>query len=251
MKKSIISIALLTLSTTTMAADWQGSSLSLLSGDDFAVGSDTSRTEITYENALGFGFGDSFFFLDVTNPYKKANSNYTTEMYGEWHPRFSIGKQFGLIKGDGLIKDVLFANTFEFGNNAFAQHRANLHGIGIDFNLPYFSFFQWNIYVRDNLDRQGTSLQSTFAYLLPFKVGGLDFVWNAYVDIVHNDEGEEGTETIAHRHTGQQLKLDVGALWAKPGKLYAGFEYQVWDNKFGIRDGDSEKNLKYMMQWQF
>lgn len=235
----------------SVAADWSVSSLSLLSGDDFAVGQDESRTEITYENAARFGFGDSFFFLDVTNPYKKENTKYTSAMYAEWHPRFSVARKFGLIKGDSFLKDILFANTFEYGNNSFSQHRTNMHGIGFDFDLPYFSFFQWNFYLRDNLDRQGTSYQSTFAYLLPFSFRGVRFVWNAYVDIVHRDEGDEESETLAHQHTGQQFKLDIGNIWGNPGLMLAGIEYQIWDRKFGVRNNSNENNLKYMLQWQF
>ncbi|MCO4755321.1 MAG: hypothetical protein KC478_12625 [Bacteriovoracaceae bacterium] len=252
MKKSLIFAALL-FSAQAHSAQWNTSSIMVLKGDNFEVGPDKSRTELTYENAAGYKYGDTYFFLDVLNPFSKANSESSTEMYAEWHPRLSIGKTTGLIKGDGLIQDVLLANTFEWGNNGFGQGRTNLHGIGFDLKIPKFAFFQVNFYVRDNLDKEGTTTQTTLAYKLPFTVGSLKMDYSAYIDIVHGTEGDEdaGTFTDAHHHSGQQLKLDVGDLYGNAGVFYTGFEYQIWNPKFGIEDGDKEYNLKYFAQWIF
>jgi nucleoside-specific outer membrane channel protein Tsx len=241
-------VFLLGAASSSYGATWSNSSIFLLRGENFEVGDDKARTEMTFENATGYKHGDSFFFLDVTAPGQAKDSARTTEMYGEWSPRFSLGKTFGFIKDGGFIKDVLFTNTFEFGNNSSDQSRTNLHGVALDFNIRNFAFFSWNFYVRDNLDKEGTTTQSTFAYKLPISIGeSIKLDYSAYIDIVHGDEGD----TEAHSHTGQQFKIDLGHLYKVPDTLFAGFEYQVWNKKFGIKDGKEEYNLKYFVQWQF
>lgn len=252
LKIFVIAVSL-TWGPISFSADWNTSSVMLLKGDNFMVGPDKSRTEMTYENAAGYKYGDTFFFVDITSPAQSKDDERTSEMYGEWSPRFSLGKPLGWVTGDGILKDILFSNTFEFGNNNLGQSRTNLHGVAFDFNLAPFAFFQWNIYIRDNLDVPGTTTQSTFSYLLPFDfTDRWKFIYAAYIDIVHGDEGEkDGVFVEAHSHSGQQFKLDLGNFYGAQGMIYTGIEYQVWKAKFGIKDGEEEYNVKYFLQWQF
>ena len=46
-----------------------------------------------------------------------------------------------------------------------------------------------------------------------------------------------------------QLLLDVGNLWGAEDRLYAGVEYQVWRNKFGI-EGADEDNPQLIVTWK-
>lgn len=226
------------------AADFSQSSVTILSGSNFELGNDRRRTELTYESLNIFSYGDSFFWLDVTSPFKKIDSDRNTNLYGEWSPRISFAKLFSL-KRDGIIKDFTFSNTFEFGNNNIAQTRAHLHGLGLDFNIPGFRLFSLNFYVRDNLDQEGTTFQSTMVYIYPFKISSLNFLINAYVDVIYENEGKGSTKREAHWHTAQQLHYYILK------NLSVGFEYQYWSQKFGIVGAPSESNLKILAQWIF
>lgn len=242
----------LLFSSTIFAANWSETSLSYLRGSNFAelFGSDNNRSELTFEHASGYNYGDNFFWLDVTDPQSSKNSD-DTELYGEWSPRVSLGKIFNKYDDKRFLQDILFAATLEFGNSG-SPTRSRLYGLGFDFKIPYFAFFQYNFYVRDNLDKTGTTLQSTIAYKMPINITPkLALVWSAYIDIVHGDEGKESDSSLseAHWHTAQQLNLDLGNFWGKKDMIFTGFEFQHWSRKYGIKDAPVENNLKWMVKW--
>ena len=252
MKIKLILLCLLLLSQNSFSSDRSSTSVTVLKGDNFSVGPDKSRTELTFENAVGYKYGDSFFWFDITNPSEGSGPDRTSSMYGEWSPRFSVGKTFGLIEEDSIVKDVLFSNTMEFGNSLGGITRANLHGVGIDFNIPHFAFFQWNIYIRDTLNVPGTTTQSTFVFKMPMTLSEKwRFIWSGYMDIVHGDEGKKPSEVYieAYTSTAHQFKVDLGNLYGHKDVIFLGLEYQAWKNKYGIVDGEEEYNLKYFLQW--
>lgn len=226
------------------AADFSQNSVTILAGNDFEVGGDRRRIELTYESLNIFSFGDSFFWMDVTSPFKKEDSGRNTNLYGEWAPRLSFSKLFNFSQ-EGLIKDFTFSNAFEFGNNTFGQTRSRLHGLGVDLNITGFRLLSFNFYLRDNLDRTGTTFQTSIIYLYPFKAFKQDFLFNAYIDIVHGEEGGQSDKREAHWHMAQQLHFYILP------KLSIGFEYQYWSQKFGFVDAPAESNLKLMGQWIF
>ena len=238
-------VLLLWFTSLACRAGFSQSSITILSGKDFEQGSDRERVELTYESLNIYKYGDSFFWIDVTSPFNKKSSNRETNMYGEWAPRLSVAKILDW-KLEGFVSDVLLSTGFEFGNSSFGQTRTSLYGIGVDLKIPGFKFFSYNLYVRDNIDKQGTSLQSTFVYNLPFQIADQSFALNAYIDIVHSDEGEGSNLTEAHINTAQQLHYYVIA-----DMFSIGLEYQYWNRKFGIQGGFVENNLKVFAQWVF
>ncbi len=256
--------SLVVLSMAASAAQWSTTSLSYLNGNGFEYG-DNNKDELSFEHASGFAYGDNFFFFDVTDAQAKDSNNY--EIYGEWAPRLSLGKIFGYYNRDRILQDVLLAGAMEFGsardlpvdanNTIHIATRTRLYGVGFDFKIPYFAFFNYNFYVRDNIDKEGTTFQSTITYLVPIKINDkFQFSWGAYIDYVHGEEGAKSTFDLAesHWHTAQQVLMDVGALWGKPGVLQAGMEYQYWNRKYGLSIGDDgavENNAKWMVKWIF
>ncbi len=223
--------------TLSAKAEFSRNSVTYLSGKEFEVGEDRERTEMTFESLNIFDYGDSFFWMDVTSPHKTAEDNRTTAMYGEWAPRILITK----ISDYGIY----LAGNFEFGNNSFGQVRSNLYGLGINLKVPGAKFFNYHLYVRDNLDKRGTSLQSTIVYNFPFDVFGRNLALNAFVDLVHSSEGEGSNKTLAHINTAQQI------LYSLHEKFAVGFEYHYWSKKFGGTTAPEEKNLKALVQWVF
>jgi len=252
-KKLIIGATL--LSTTSFAANWSETSMSFARGSNFAeiFGSDNNRSELSFEHASGFNYGDNYFWLDVTDSQSGTTSN-NTELYGEWSPRFSMGKAFSFYNKDRFVQDVLLSATLEFGRDSGVQTRSRLLGFGLDLKIPYFAFFQYNFYVRDNLDKTGRTFQSTFAYRLPINFSKkVKITYGAYIDFVHGEEGTDSDSTLAEAywHTGQQLLLDLGAFWAKENVIHVGLEYQYWNRKYGIKSGPVESNLKWLVKWVF
>lgn len=239
-------------STNLSAANWSETSISYLRGSNSAqvFGSDNNRSELTIENASSFAYGDNFFWLDVTDPQSSKGSN-DTELYGELSPRFSIGKIFNKHDSNRFVQDVLIASTLEFGNSG-KPNRSKLIGLGFDLKIPYFTFFQYNFYIRDNLDKDNSTFQSTLAYQMPINISSkILLTWSAYIDIVHGDEGKSSNSSLvtSHWHTGQQLNFDIGNLWGKSNFLLGGFEFQHWSRKYGIKNGVVENNLKWMFKW--
>lgn len=246
-------ILIFIFSFTSLAANWSETSVSFTRGSNFAelFGSDNNRSEISFEHASGFNYGDNYFWLDVTDSQSGTTAT-NTELYGEWSPRFSLGKIFGFYNKDRLVQDVLIASTLEFGRDSGVQTRSRLYGIGFDLKLPYFAFFQYNFYIRDNLDKTGKTFQSTFAYKVPINISEKYIItYIAYIDFVHGEEGTDADNTIAesYYHSGQQVVLDIGAIWGKKNVIHAGIEYQYWNRKYGIKSGPVENNLKWLVKW--
>lgn len=249
--RSILIASAIGLSISANAATWSETTISYLRGSNFANSfEDNNRSELSFEHASGFKYGDNFFWLDVSDSQSSSRST-DTELYGEWSPRFSAGKVLGFYNKDRLVQDVLLSGTLEFGRSAVVS-RARLYGFGLDFNIPHFSFFQYNLYIRDNMDKTGTTFQSTFAYKVPFSISKkIKINYSAYVDIVHGEEGTDSDSTIveAYWHTGQVVTLDLGALWGVDNVIHTGFKYQYWNRKYGAKSGPVENNLKWMIKW--
>ncbi len=248
----IIFIAAVTfLTQLLMAAEWSQMSMSILRGNDFELG-ENDRTEVTFEHVAGLKYGDIFMWFELTDSLQSTDNTNTSEYYGEFSPRISLGKIFKFHNKDRFIKDVLFSNTFEFGRSSVGVSRARLHGIGFDLNFPYAAFFQTNFYIKDNPDKEGTTFQTTLAYMFPIKFGPkVSFQYAAYIDLIHGVEGDGAEYTPPFAHTGQQLLYDIGVNWNVDGRYFIGVEYQWWDRKYGIPAplGPVENNFKYMFKW--
>ena len=246
----LLALALMTVGSAH-AYEWSRTSLSYLNGSNSELG-DNNHTEYTFEHAGGWKYGDNFFWFDVTDP-QSSNDSSKTGVYGEWSPRVSFGKIFDFYKKERFVQDVLLSTTFEHGKSRSAS-RARLVGVGLDLAVPRFEFFNINLYIRDNLDAEGTSIQSTIAYNLPLDISKkLSLYYSAYIDIVFGSEGNSADNSLVkgHWHTGQQLAYDVGKTYGYSDILYLGAEYQYWSRKYGIEGGPVENNLKLLVKWIF
>lgn len=217
------------------AAQWSSTNLQILQGEGYELGP-RERTLLTFEHANGWAYGDNFFFFDVTEP-----SDDGTNIYGEWQPHLSLGWLTGREPGAGVVKDVLLAGQLNFGEG----FRAYLVGVGLDLNLPGFSFFLVNIYARDENLRAGRSWQITPAWLFPFTLGRTRWQFGGFVDW-YGSEGDGKSNVQAQ----PQLLLDMGTWFGPPDQLHVGIEYQYWHNKFGV-DGVTESVPQAMLKWTF
>lgn len=223
---------------------WNSNSLSLLEGNHYRVG-DKDRSIITFEHASGHSWGDVFLFVDRL----KSNDG-TNETYMEMSPRYSFGKNGLLNLEDGFVKDVLIAMTAEMGQNPTSSFDHYLIGPGFDIAMPGFSYFQWNLYRRNN-DQRDDGWQLTQAWGLPFEIGEQKFLYDGFFDWVSATD-----DSAPSLNFTSQLKWDLGSslgLTDKP--LYLGFEFVYWENKFGIRDTPlfrtNERNTNLLLKAHF
>ena len=233
MKKVIVAGMLLVLAGAAMAGDllqWQDNSLTYLYGDSYKLDPETQQT-ITFEHASGWAFGDLFIFVggiywDGARDFK--DDSYT--FYGEVAPRLSFGKILNKDLSVLFIRDFLLASCYEFGKNA---DQSVLVGPAIDLDLPGFDFFQLNLYRRFNdLQDSPESFQLTPVWKTTIPLADTSIVFDGFIDWVFGDD-------TRNLHICPQIKLDVGALVGmEKNKLYAGIEYDYWDNKYGVRGAD-------------
>jgi nucleoside-specific outer membrane channel protein Tsx len=229
-------VLLFSIFNNSHASTWSSSSISYLYGWDNKTPTDINEnleySTYTFENSSSWKYGDSFFFTDISNSESKSTSSYT-----EWAPRLSSSKIFNKTYGSWLT-DVSIAGQMNWPTGA---QRIELYGIGLDFKIPHFTFFQINLYQRDDLALEGTTHQLTIAWDLPFTLKNQKFSFSGFIDIA----GEEGNvSNTSEANTLAQPQL----LW-HPNKSFAlGTEYLHWKNKFGIKSLN-EGNLQFLAKW--
>lgn len=238
---------LASLGMTSQAADWSSTNVQLLYGsnyaDDFGI-DDKSKAIMTIEHANGWKYGDNFMFVDIANLESKG-----TSLYAEFSPRLSFGKITGKKLAFGVVSDVLAAGTVEMGDGI----RAYLLGVGFALDLPKFAFADINIYARKSyrdFAAQDTDIggQVTIDWLLPFKLGTVDFAFEGFADYAFGEKGGSAPKAD-NLIAGPRLLVNLGSLvGGKPGSLQAGIEYQIWRNKFGIK-GVHEDVPQIMVKW--
>lgn len=210
---------------------WQNNSLSYLDGRHYTVNPGNQRT-LTVEHANAWKYGDTFAFVDITAFSGKVDPGTgSVAYYGEFAPRFSLGKATGRVIGAGPVTDVLLATAYEFGEGDVETW---LIGPGVDLQVPGLDYLQLNLYRRHpqhgGRDHQW---QVTPAWAWTVPLGRSDLLVDGFIDWVVDN----GRTRHAHLHFNPQVKYDLGKALGWGAKvLYVGFEYDYWKNKYGIDD---------------
>lgn len=256
MKKSVLIGMSLWMAGAACAGDflqWQDTSLSGLYGTGFKVDPETQQT-LTVEHASGWSIGDLYFFTDfIYFDGETAGAKGKSSYYGELAPRLSAGKIINKDLSVLFVKDWLLAGCYEFGEDATGKDfglQNYLIGPAVDLEIPYFEFFQLNLYRRFNDGKSDPqSYQLTPAWRLPIPLGKSVFIFDGYVDWVFGD----GTDNL---HVNPQFKFDVGVFAGlQPRALLIGVEYDYWKNKYDIPDSDAfpttQSAYSAMLQYHF
>lgn len=222
------------------AASFSTTNVQYLYGTQYELGDDT-RSIISLEHANAWRYGDNFFFVDITNADRSGDQTGNGH-YAELSPRLSLGKISGKDLSFGPIKDVLLSFNAEIP--ASPASRRYLWGMAVDFQVPKFTFVKLNWYVRNGTEPGlDTGQQVTLAWNLPFRIASLPMLFEGFADYAFGEDPKEDNLITAPR-----LLVDAGGLFEKPGCLYLGVEYQIWRNKFGIKDVD-EDVAQAMVKW--
>lgn len=244
--------------------NFSANSISYLTGFNWQTpfAQSSRRDLVTLEHFNDNRLGDLFLFLDVANlgTYGRGTPGTRVDVYGEVSPRLSLSKLRRRAPSEGLIKDFLpYAGTLEFGysgslhhlNKTFGlsldtTHLGQLHGVGVDLNLPGFRFANLNAYWRDTQDVPGSTWQVTAAWARPFRLGGADFMFKGFTDLA-GPEG--GLATMLH--VSPQLLFDAGAgLFGRKERLWLGVELDAWVNEYGVR-GQNDFVPQLLLQLTF
>jgi hypothetical protein len=68
-------------------------------------------------------------------------------------------------------------------------------------------------------------------------------VFDGFADYI-GEHGELEYQFLAQ----PQLKIDASAAWGREGELFVGVEWQVWQNKYGVR-GLDESVPQVLVLW--
>ena len=199
--------------------------MQLLRGSGFEPGR-TSATNLTGEWANAWNYGDNFAFVDVGSPF--AGEAVT---YAEWMPRLSLSSLAGREISAGVVRDVLLAGNVKSGEG----FRAYLVGAGVNLDVPGFDFFRVNGFRRNDPNLPGATWHLNMAWNKAFTTGSLHWEFGGFLNWA-GAEGRPGTSAYSRPNllSQPQLMFDLGRIFGTPDRLYAGVEWQIWRNKFGV-----------------
>ena len=227
---------------------WQDFSLTGLYGENYAVpfaGDNNQATTATFEYAAGLKAGDVFFFVD-----QQWDENNDDSTYFELAPRLSLSSVTGQKLAFGPVKDVLVATTWEHnaghGNNQ--EFNNFLYGIGFSLDIPYTQYANINFYraANDNDTVNKDDYQMTITYAVPFKIGGEEFLADAFLDWSTAEKNGHASEL----NWTSQYKWNVGKHISPETKLYVGIEHSVWNNKYAIK-GLDQNDVSALVKYHF
>jgi nucleoside-specific outer membrane channel protein Tsx len=261
-KSAAIAGAVLALFCVSAQAEvWSDTEVQYLHGSKYREPfnpNDVTKDILTLQHAGGFAYGRNFFFVDFLKSNDKDNN--AGEIYGEWYTSFSLSKLSGTKMEGGPLRDVNLTFGINYGaKNTGPNPRVFLPGVTVDLNVPGFAFFNVDLlaYIDNgnfkpnaatnvaNCGGHKTSYQITPAWKLPFSIGASKWSFEGFLDYI-GSRGTCKTEVL----TQPQLRLDVGNFWGKPETVFAGIEYQYWNNKFGVKDL-KEHHPQLLLVWKF
>ncbi len=222
------------------------------------TGSTQNTLIITAQNASGWDWGDSFFFVDFLSAQSNRGSAFNIEdAYGELYLNFSSSKILGINYGDGLLRDVGLIQGFNYGAdpNVFKY----LPGIRFSWNLPGFAFLNTDFMAYFDLSpgvSSGGAPSETDSWMVdvnwayPFALGSQKFSIEGHVEYIDGRRNEFGGRVESWVLAQPQVRWDIGnALLGKADKFYVGIEFQYWRNKLGDKATD-ETAVQALAVWR-
>jgi nucleoside-specific outer membrane channel protein Tsx len=202
-------------------------------------------------------YGSNFFSVDAlfSNANEPANDSAggSTEFYAVYRGQLSPDHYLGLNTKFGPFQAI----NFEFGGDAEAENTTfapdkkalvagpNFHiAVPAGFlNIGVHVYHEWNNngICADACSKPGgpisfdTTAEFEIVWLFPLTFTGLPLDFRGFTNIVL-PKGKDGfgNQTATEILARPQINLDIGQLmFSKPQKLYAYFQVELWNNKFG------------------
>ena len=218
----------------------------------FTEGGTKETTSIlTFQNASGWKYGGSFFFIDFIDD--KANDGFNDkEFYGEWYPTLSLGKVSGRQITIGPVRDVSLIGGINFDGDANVLKI--LPGVQFSWSLPGFVFLNTDftaiVDASDGIEGGGvpktsdTGFMFDVSWLLPFKLGSASFAWTGHAEYISGVTSELGDKVRSWILAQPQFTVDVTG----EGMLHVGVELQYWRNKLGTDNSELSPQLLVVLR---
>lgn len=251
-------ILLLTASPATALVEWSTTELHFQYGHLENPFSDANQDAfvLTLQNALGWKYGESFFFADFIEDIEHDGFNHT-EIYGEWYLSLSLGR---ILKKDlkiGPIKD--FSLIGGVNGSVDAKVIKFLPGLRASWDLPGFAFLNTDLTAYIDASRgvsnggapkESDSFMFDINWAYPFTIGKLSFSIEGHAEYIHCRTNEFGGRVRSWFFTQPQFRLDLGKLLREEAnRLFIGMEYQFWHHKLGTKNDESVP--QFLLVWRF
>ncbi|ALM53490.1 outer membrane protein OmpK [Halomonas huangheensis] len=246
---SLVAGATMLAALPVAAAQYSTTKVEALYGWDYQDEADAGfpidnphHSVLTFANASGWNWGDSFFFIDLTNYDQSSDEEQDFgSAHAEWIVRGNLGELFNSDLSFGPVKGIYAAAQLDFDRNATTRKTAHLAGLSIDLDVPGLDFFKVHaLYRNDESDAaEGSSEQYTLVWSRTFELGSETFSFEGFLDYI-TEEGDLAEQVL----TQPQL------VWHATDSIGLGIEYQYWHNKFGL-EGTDESVPQAMLRWTF
>ncbi len=213
----------------------------------------------TVQQATGWKWGDSFFFIDYLNDDTRDGFN-DRDFYGEWYPTLSFGKLANKELRVGPIRDFALIAGVNVGGDANVVKY--LPGLRASWDLPGFLFLNTDLmaYIDANTGVAGGGAPQTDApqtdnsfildvsWALPFNVGNQSLAIVGHAEYLGSRTDELGENVKGSMLAQPQFTWDLGKVIGAPHQLMVGIEYQYWLNKLGTDEDESTAQL--LLVWR-
>ena len=228
----------------------------------FAGGGTDTTFIVTGQHASGWGFGDVFWFADVSKGDDSEDNHFNHwDLYSELYLNFSSAKILKVKYGDGVLRDIGLIAGVNYGMDPGVLKF--LPGVRFAWNIPGFNFLNTDItaYIDASEGVDGGDFnapEETDSFMVDmnfasksFAIGKQHFNVEGHVEYIGKRRNEFGERVHAHILGQPQLRWDAGeTMFGKPNKLFLGVEYQFWFNKLGEEDQD-EHAVQALAVWRF
>jgi hypothetical protein len=249
-----------------VAADWSDTAISWRYGQRFREPfnpSDVKKNIFALTHASGYKYGSNYFNVDLlqsdhNDPGSLNQTEGAQEAYVVYRHTLDIGAlsgqefRYGPVKGLGLVLGFDWNTKNDVGYNS--RKRMLVAGPTLMWDVPGF-LNTGILLLRESNAPSGAFApisevhdRYTYDYHPMFSAswgipvpadwaGGMGAGWSfeGYLNfIAAKGRDEVGNSTGAETNLDMQLMYDVGSRFGQPkNRFRAGFEYQLWNNKFG------------------
>ena len=211
----------------------------------------TETVILTFQHAISWSLGDSFFFTDFIDDVDVDGFN-DRDFYGEWYPTLSLGKLSGRRVGAGPLRDIAIIGGINFdGDVDFFKY---LPGVRASWDVPGFYFLNTDVtaFIDANtgLAKGGGAAKTSNSWMFDvswgsaINAGSQSFVFTGHAEYIGAATDELGRDVKAWVLAQPQFMWDLGkAVAGQANQIFLGIEYQYWLNKLGSDVDESTAQL--------
>ena len=221
------------------------------------VGHTEQTVILTFQHALSWSLGDSFFFVDFIDDVAVDGFN-DRDFYGEWYPTLSFGKLTNRTVGVGPLRDIAIIGGINFGGDADVLKY--LPGVRASWDVPGFYFLNTDVtaFIDANtgLEKGGSAPKTSNSWMFDVSWGSAidvssqTFVFTGHVEYIGGRIDELGHDVKGWVLAQPQFMWDVGRAVANEARnqIFLGIEYQYWLNK--LETDVDEHAVQLLIVWR-